>query len=438
MNILQLPYEIGIQIGKFLKVRDLSNLTISNTHFSHLCKDEQLFYELYYRDFLSYAYPLTKKEQIKEQEESRKRGAGWNWKELYIILWQTTERMKCQIKNFYGLIQKTEVPQYPNSLPYSIYHIHEDDEDDIINNFTTCMARRIIIYKMWGKKAKFGPDKLRSIPIEIEDLDVKNKVLKTEMRIRGHYINANIKNDTDPVIESQALIGEGFVKWSSVRKQFLSMYPMDGLRSIFNSYVEKYEDKAFLMNDKAKEFMNREYTFKIGTPGNQFNISIDEINRILNNSLKKYELEVIHFDDKKFEVTCRRKPEWKIPENRCLDPDCLNIATHKNFCSKHNHLSHHDYYAKQFRAMRNKERHAEYIAYYRRISSCSSSSSGSTLGGVSGSSLGFKVKVAGDSGVRSNVGSERGLERSIDGIPASIKVDIKGKVNGFLLTMVTH
>lgn len=439
MNLTYLPYEIGIHIGKFLKPKDLANFTLASSHFSQLCKDEQLFFELYYRDFLTHLYntntlnnknkkqePQNKKETIKELEDQKRK---WKWKEMYALLWETTEWVKYSLKHFYGLAEKRrDIYDHRLYAPYTVYHLHDHDEDPS-STFVTSMVDHPILYKFTSKTPKFAPDEDSGQPVEIHHLDAKNLFLKVEFEVR----DIDGFKGKDLIIKEHFLIDEGFVKWCPKDKKFFSMYSMDGLRDIFYHYADKYQEKSLIVNELAREFMNRQYTFKLGTLGTQFFITEDEIKRILNNGLKKHDLEVDSFDASTFKVTCNRKPVWKIPENRCLFVDCTQASVYKNFCPRHKNTADSQYLARKYRGLRNKEKHAEYIAYYKRF--CNVSSGGSGVSGF-GSVNFVKEGNEGNAGVKDGNGSVKEGVKCVDGVPTCIKVDIKGKAYGFILNMV--
>lgn len=371
-----LPDETLLVIAKSLPPLDFCHFCLVSNRFSRLRNDDELFRAFYERDYLSllrtysdedikaatnnvkpkYKYHL--KHSLRDTNLSDKKierfhntrlEPGWTWKQIYAVLHRTRITIEQELEMCHCLREVTKVRQL------YLHYNHSVIEDGCGVFFHSFIQTPIV-----RSTNKFRPDYLFAPAVKIHHLDVAHQVSLVDKDI-GRRDEEDPDSDSDddfdpsmPTHGHHQLISEGLVVWNAETLKYVLMYPIMGVRHVFDECSvivrKRHQDRT----EKIVEILSEKIlvVFEVVEPElleRHFEVAkkavegwldlcelelagVDGVENHLrgiisadgsqnDDALENMKTPEAQTNQKQVRLMCGRKPNWKYRDGQCVFHD---------------------------------------------------------------------------------------------------------------------
>jgi hypothetical protein len=233
-----LPSDIVIEIVKFVYPTELINICLAHSQFRYLGTDERLFRVLCTFEFQDFA-----------EDWIFKLPEDWTWKQLFIELFNVKRQMISEMYTRVGLTYRYNYREiWGNGLKYFTYSgiiqssgtLAERNEADIwyLSMLTAGVSKTGVCLPLL-----FNDE--RPYSLTVEDATQRRAVLRM---ISNDSLDHIVNSSTGDIWVDKMLLKKGFHVWHENLEEFVFLYPMIGVRNIFESY------KAIIMKEYTEKF----------------------------------------------------------------------------------------------------------------------------------------------------------------------------------------
>lgn len=260
---------------------ELINLALVCKAFKHLGTDERLFKTFWLREFQSYAPDFT-------SEFLNKIPENWTWKQVFVWLFKTKRELISKMYHHVGLVYERDFrgeldEKATNKLHFMLFLGYKDgtspEERYQLPTGRAYLIDRSVTGSLFFTLAR-GRDRKRMV----EMIDT----------VHAHQGKWDLRDNWDYPVEEEyrkglyggkplgkrAIVKEGVCIWDKVTESYKLIYPLDGLRDIFNGYKYDIMRERNLKVRAAEELLNELYNLEY------------QCDEITNDNYKQYEIAI--------------------------------------------------------------------------------------------------------------------------------------------------